>query len=155
MLRLHGMPCAVMTWALMAWAATAQAAEAQPAPAQPATAFVDVNVLPMDAERVLEHQTVVVHARSIIAMGPVASTAVPLGAVRIDGHGKSYLLPGLADMHTHVMTTEDLALYTASGVTTILHMGGAPDDLVAGANPDIDTPADLAAVSPSPAEDFR
>ena len=157
MLRLHGIPWqrtlmhaqriaaalrlatlqALMTWAVMAWATTAQAAESQPAPALPDTAFVDVNVLPMDAERVLEHQTVVVGARSIIAMGPVASTAVPLGAVRIDGHGKSYLLPGLADMHTHVMTTEDLALYTASGVTTILHMGGAPSDLVAGANPDI------------------
>ena len=128
---------ALMTWAVLAWATTAQAADPQPAPALPATAFVDVNVLPMDAERVLEHQTVVVRARSIIAMGPVASTAVPLGATHIDGHGKSYLLPGLADMHTHVMASEDLALYTASGVTTILHMGGAPSDLVAGANPDI------------------
>jgi len=33
-------------------------------------------------------------------------------------------------MHTHVMRTEDLLLYTANGVTTILHMGGAPADLV-------------------------
>ncbi len=103
----------------------------------PDTAFIDVNVLPMDAERVLEHQTVVVHGRSIIALGPVASTSVPAGAVLVDCHGKSYLLPGLADMHTHVMVSEDLALYTASGVTTILHMGDAPTDMVAGANADI------------------
>jgi hypothetical protein len=116
-------------------AVTAPAPAAEPAP--PDTAFIDVNVLPMDAERVLEHQTVVVRGRFIVALGPVAGTAIPDGAQRIDGHGSAFLLPGLADMHTHVMASEDLALYTANGVTTILHMGGAPSDLVAGANPDI------------------
>jgi len=33
-------------------------------------------------------------------------------------------------MHTHVMRSEDLLPYTANGVTTILHMGGAPADFV-------------------------
>ena len=109
------------------------------APARADTAFVDVNVVPMDGPRVLEHQTVVVHERSIVALGPVASTTVPEGSQRVAGHGSAFLLPGLADMHTHVMATEDLALYTANGVTTILHMGGAPADLVGGANGDIDS----------------
>lgn len=129
-----------MCLAFIGLAAGLTVSRAAAAPAPPAatdTAFIDVNVLPMDAERVLTHQTVVVRGRSIVALGPAASTNVPLGAVRIEGHGNAYLMPGLADMHTHVMTTEDLALYTASGVTTILHMGGAPADLVAGANPDI------------------
>lgn len=103
------------------------------------TAFVDVRVVPMEDARVLEHQTVLVHGRRIVAVGPVADIAVPEGSQRIEGHGSACLLPGLADMHTHVMATEDLALYTANGVTTILHMGGAPADLVAGANADIDS----------------
>ena len=48
------------------------------------------------------------------------------------------LVPGLADMHTHVMESADLALYAASGVTTVLHMGEAPSGLVATANPAIE-----------------
>ena len=33
------------------------------------TAFVDVNVVPMDGERVLEHQTVIVRDQRIVALG--------------------------------------------------------------------------------------
>ena len=65
------------------------------------TAFVDVNVVPMDAERVLRNHTVIVTGTRITALGPSGQVPVPAGAVRIDGRGK-YLLPGLADMHNHV-----------------------------------------------------
>ncbi len=128
---------AMLLLAMLLQTGVLRAADPPASPATADTAFIDLNVLPTDAERVLTHQTVVVRGRSIVALGPVTSTSVPLGALRIDGQGTAFLLPGLADMHTHVMATEDLALYTASGVTTILHMGGAPSDLVAGANPDI------------------
>lgn len=94
------------------------------------TAFVDVQVVPMDRERVLAHQTVLVRGTRIIELGAVRQISVPPQAVRVDGAGTAYLLPGLADMHTHVMRSEDLLLYTANGVTTILHMGGAPSDFV-------------------------
>ena len=40
-------------------------------------AFVDVNVIPMDAERVLERQTVVVESGTIVALGSSASTSIP------------------------------------------------------------------------------
>jgi len=95
-----------------------------------ATAFIDVQVVPMDRERVLAHQTVIVRGTTIAALGPAGRLNVPPEAVRVAGAGTAYLLPGLADMHTHVMRPEDLLPYTANSVTTILHMGGAPADLV-------------------------
>ena len=94
------------------------------------TAFIDVQVVPMDREQLLAHQTVVVRTNTISEMGAARRLKVPPEALRIEGHGTAYLLPGLADMHTHVMRAEDLLPYTANGVTTILHMGGAPSDFV-------------------------
>src|SRR5262245_28166140 len=96
----------------------------------PLTAFVDVQLVPMDRERVVAHQTVLVRGNTLLAVGAVDRLKVPPQAARVAGQGTAYLLPGLADMHTHVMRTEDLLPYTANGVTTILHMGGAPAELV-------------------------
>jgi imidazolonepropionase-like amidohydrolase len=64
------------------------------------TAFVGVNVIPMDTERVLSNHTVLVEDGRITALGPAGKVTVPAGAVRIDGRGK-YLIPGLANMHYH------------------------------------------------------
>ncbi len=89
------------------------------------TAFVDVNVLPMDSPRVLRHQTVVVEGDTIVAIGASREVDVPGDATKVDGGGSRYLLPGLADMHTHVEEPNDLVLYTANGVTTMLQMGSA------------------------------
>jgi cytosine/adenosine deaminase-related metal-dependent hydrolase len=101
-------------------------------------AFVDVNVVPMDRNRVLPHQTVLVRGSSIAAVGPVSSTKIPVDARRVEGHGTLFLTPGLADMHTHIANEEDLALFTANGVTTILHMGEAPAWMLASANQLVD-----------------
>lgn len=65
------------------------------------TAFVNVSVVPMDRERVLPKQTVVVRGDRIVALGPAGRVRVPAEATRIDGRGR-YLIPGLADMHAHV-----------------------------------------------------
>jgi len=89
----------------------------------PTTAFVHVNVVPMDRERVLADQTVIVEGDKIAAIG--RDLPVPNGAQIIDGHKTAYLSPGLADMHTHSESKNDLAVYLANGVTTVLHMGGA------------------------------
>src|SRR5579872_3302316 len=81
-----------------------------PPAAQPGiTAFVGVNVVPMDRERVLRGQTVLVEDGNIKAIGP--DLAVPAGATVIDGHGTAYLSPGLADMHVHSDTAEDMKVY--------------------------------------------
>ncbi len=95
-------------------------------------AFIDVNVLPMDSERVLRGQTVVVSNGVISAIGPTASTPVPAGATRVDATGR-YLMPGLAEMHGHVPAQpgqfqEDvLFLYVAAGATTVRGMQGHPN----------------------------
>ena len=64
-------------------------------------AFVNVTVIPMDEERLVQGQTVIVKDGAITQMGPVSSTSVPAGATRIDGSGQ-YLIPALSDMHVHM-----------------------------------------------------
>ncbi|MEX0890729.1 MAG: amidohydrolase family protein [Gemmatimonadota bacterium] len=101
---------------------------------QPAVAFVDVTVVPMDRERVLEHQTVVVRDGRITAMGDAEATPVPAGATRVAGAGR-WLLPGLAEMHGHIpggsgaFTEDVLFLYVAGGATTVRGMQGNPAQL--------------------------
>ncbi len=90
-------------------------------------AFVDVNVVPMDSERVIERQTVIVRDDKIVEIGPAGEVKVPSGALLIDGRGK-YLMPGLADMHVHGGKS-DLLTYVANGVTTIRDMWGETNSL--------------------------
>lgn len=107
-------------------------------PSSRVAAFEHVNVIPMDGERVLRDQTVLVRDGLISEVGDARKVRVPRGALRIDGRGK-YLLPGLVDMHTHLFTDDDyipdelagdeLALILANGVTTIRLMIGTPDHL--------------------------
>ncbi len=81
----------------------AQTPARPPVPGAPAgvTAFVDVAVIPMDTERTLRHQTVLIREGRIAALGPAATLPVPPGAVRIDGRGR-YLLPGFGACHGHI-----------------------------------------------------
>lgn len=88
-------------------------------------AFVGVNVVPMDTERVLESQTVVVLDGRIAEIGPASKVKVPKGATRIEGRGR-YLLPGLVDMHAHLYNWNEVPLYLANGVTTIYNLNGRP-----------------------------
>ena len=69
-------------------------------------AFTNVNVIPMDRERVLANQTVVVRNGLIVEIGDAKKVKLPKDATRIDGAGK-YLLPGLVDMHTHLLSDSD------------------------------------------------
>ena len=117
-----------MTVAGAAWAAT---------PAAPVSvAFVDVSVLPMDAERVVPHQTVVVTGDRIVQIGASSEVKVPAGAQRIDGAGK-FLLPGIGEMHGHnppLGSSREYIenvyfLFLANGVTTVRGMLGWPGQL--------------------------
>lgn len=102
----------------------------------PAVAFVNVNVIPMDSERVLPDQTVVVRGDRIAEVGPGSRVKAPEGALRIDGKGK-YLIPGWAEMHGHIppptapaeYVEAVLFLYVSNGVTTVRGMLGAPNQL--------------------------
>jgi len=99
-------------------------------PARPdsAVAFVGVNVVPMDSERVLPDQTVIVRDGLIAALGPSSAITVPKGALRIEAQG-SYLMPGLSDFHIHLHSDEQLLSYLAHGVTTVFELNGTPRHL--------------------------
>lgn len=100
------------------------------------TAFVGVNVIPMDRERVLPDRTVVVKNGVITEIGDARRVRVPTGALTVDGKGR-YLIPGLVDMHTHLLSDgpeypdsiapDELRVMVANGVTTVRFMIGTPE----------------------------
>ncbi len=97
--------------------------------------FNAVNVIPMDSERVLENQVVVVANGRIAAIGDAGKTKYSKNATVINAKGK-YLIPGLAEMHAHVPPVDDLEpmkevlmLFAVNGVTTIRGMLGHPRHL--------------------------
>jgi len=112
-------------------------------------AFVHVNVIPMNQERVLADQTVVVRNGRIDVIGSSASTKVPKKAVQIDAGGQ-FLIPALSDMHVHLegdawnmmfpadaqFTTDDLDFghilfpYVANGVAIVQVMSALPNHIV-------------------------
>lgn len=93
------------------------------------TVFINVNVVPMSAEVVLTGQTVVVERGRITIIGNVETVPVPEKAHIVDGTDR-YLMPGLAEMHAHVTSTEPadidrlFTLFVANGITTIRGMLG-------------------------------
>jgi imidazolonepropionase-like amidohydrolase len=127
------------------------AALAAPVSAQ-TVVFTNVNVIPMDRARVLANQTVVVKNGVIVEIGNTKRVKLPKDAVRIDGTGK-YLIPGLVDMHTHLLSDSDefpdsigpdeLRVMVANGVTTVRFMIGTPELLslrTRSANGEIEAP---------------
>lgn len=91
-------------------------------------AFINVNLVPMASETILEGMTVIVKDNLIDKIGKTSKVKIPKGAVEIDGTGK-YLMPGLADMHVHTWSENDLLLYVANGITTVRDMWGSPQHL--------------------------
>jgi imidazolonepropionase-like amidohydrolase len=113
------------------------AGQARPGTGDGTTVFTNVNVIPMDRERLLKNQTVIVRGGQIAEIGDADKLKAPAGAVQIDGRGK-YLIPGLIDMHTHLfsddkvpnnLATDELAIIVGNGVTTARLMIGTPEQL--------------------------
>ena len=90
---------------------------------QPPVVFANVSLIPMDSERVLEDQTVLVSDGVIQAIGTGDQIQVPDDALIVDGHGK-YLMPGLVDMHVHIEGENDMLLFVANGVTSVRNLWG-------------------------------
>ena len=91
-----------------------------------------VNVIPMDTERVLENQDVVVKDGRILAVGATGKVKFDKSALVVQAKGK-YLIPGLAEMHAHIPPNDNveaqkevLSLFAVNGVTTIRGMLGHP-----------------------------
>src|ERR1044072_5697613 len=90
-------------------------------------AIVNVNVIPMDRERLLKHQTILIENGKIKEIKDAEKIKVPEGFITIDGNGK-YLMPGLFDMHAHFFYEEgqnvntceaELKVMLSNGLTTV------------------------------------
>ena len=108
-------------------------------PAHPGTtAIVGATVIPMTGgSAALADATVLVRDGRIVAVGPRASVTVPAGTRVIDAAGR-WLIPGLADMHTHLFADgetpdsaapHELGVMVANGVTATRIMIGTPQHL--------------------------
>lgn len=77
------------------------------------------------------NSTILIDHDKISAIGPDSSAEIPTGARVIDATGK-FLIPGLTDMHIHLMGAGEpagsrefiLPLLIANGITTVRDMGG-------------------------------
>jgi imidazolonepropionase-like amidohydrolase len=90
------------------------------APPRTAVAFTNVTVIDGSGAAPMEGKTVLIADGRIAAIGPSQNVSVPAGARHIDATGK-YLVPGLWDMHVHVLWDPAvdtlLPLMIANGVT--------------------------------------
>lgn len=116
----------VSTGVALAQASSGAAHNAEP---NGTSVFVGVTTVPMDSPHVLHDQVVLVRGTRIAQVWPRKSTHIPAAARRIDGSGL-FLMPGLADMHVHLMQGETyFPLFLANGVTTVRNMVGGPEML--------------------------
>jgi len=92
-------------------------------------AFVHANVIPMNEDRVLLDQTVVVEGGKITQIGPSKTVVIPRGSCKIEAKGR-FLIPGLADAHVHLLSPNEFPLYLANGVTTVFNLDGHPAHLL-------------------------
>ncbi|HWA55844.1 MAG TPA: amidohydrolase family protein [Gemmatimonadales bacterium] len=88
-------------------------------------AIVAVNLVSMESGQAEPRRDVIVSHGRIVSIGESGAVPLPSGAVVIDGRDR-YLMPGLIDMHTHVLAAADLTAYVREGVTTVRNMWGTP-----------------------------
>lgn len=81
--------------------------------------FKHAELVDVETGQLHHDMDVLVNGSQIAAIGK--SLEIP-DAFEVDCYGK-FLMPGLADMHTHVYYETDLLPYLANGVTTVLNMG--------------------------------
>lgn len=90
----------------------------------------NVTLVDLEAGGTRSGQTVIVVADRIAAIGPSGESEIPAGATVIEADGK-FLIPGLWDMHTHVLYPSTHARYfpmlVANGVTGVRDMNGPMD----------------------------
>jgi imidazolonepropionase-like amidohydrolase len=102
-------------------------------------AVTNVSVIPVNVDTVVRDATVLVRDGRIVSVGSASATTVPRGARVIDGRGK-FLIPGLTDMHVHLLSDGDevhdsagpaeIGVMLANGVTAARLMIGTPEQLI-------------------------
>src|SRR5205807_10541155 len=135
--RFSGVPEGLLILAVVLFATTSHAgarAGAAGTAAQPAQAFTNAVLIDGTGAPAVEHATVVIRGATIEAAGPAGQVKFPSGAAVTDLHGK-VLMPGLADMHVHLLGGWDghavdmlgyrryMNALLYAGVTTVLDTG--------------------------------
>jgi imidazolonepropionase-like amidohydrolase len=104
-------------------------------------AFTNAVLIDGTGAAAVEHATIVVRGDRIVSAGPAASVSIPGGARVTDLRGK-VLMPGLADMHVHLMGGWDgvatdmlgyrryMSALLYAGVTTVLDTGNVEPFIV-------------------------
>src|SRR5215469_13535034 len=64
-------------------------------------AFTNVRIVDGNGGAPVEHGTIVIDERKIVAVGPTVNISIPPGVRTLDEGGRT-ALPGLADMHVHL-----------------------------------------------------
>jgi imidazolonepropionase-like amidohydrolase len=85
-------------------------------------ALVGATLIDGTGRAAIADATVVVAGGRIVAAGARNAVAIPRHAKRVDVTGRT-IMPGLWDMHSHVMQMEWAPVYLAAGVTTVRDMG--------------------------------
>lgn len=95
----------------------------------------DVQVLTMETDEIERNQTIIIQDEMIQWIGPDSEADYPMNSTVIEGD--YYVMPGLAEMHAHIPSSDQgreamentLALYLTQGLTTIRGMLGDPAHL--------------------------
>jgi len=101
------------------------------APAQSLLVLKHVNVIDATGKPVQPDMTVAIRSGRIVSIAKSGSSPAPNGSQVVDGSGR-YLIPGLWDMHVHMVFGDwlpkdenvILPLFVANGVTGVRDMGG-------------------------------
>ncbi len=95
-------------------------------------AITDIHVISMEDDKVLSNHYIHVKNGKIVGVGPMSNTAAIETVNKTSGKG-AFAFPGLAEMHSHIPTTEDndfsyiqdvMWLYLANGILNVRGMIG-------------------------------
>ncbi len=101
------------------------------APAGPIFAVVGGLLIDGTGAEPLPDTAIIIEAGRVMAAGPRREIRIPPGAVAIDATGLT-VLPGLVDMHVHLLDGVDLADFLRYGVTSVRHMGATTIERIRG-----------------------
>ena len=95
----------------------------RPQPAVKPLVLTNVTVIDATGAEARTGMAIIMTNDRITAIGKTSEVKLPNNAQVVDAAGK-FLIPGLWDMHTHLLHADFLRLFIANGVTGIREMGG-------------------------------
>ena len=123
---------ALLTPLALLAAACAHATSPDVAPGDVSLAIANVTVVDVRTGALVPGRTILIHGDTIVAVTD-AGVALPSGVRVVDATGR-YAIPGLWDMHVHVLWQDSvpetlLPRFVAAGITGVRDMGGTAQGL--------------------------